>query len=332
MSQKCLKSLIIKPNFIGSYVRNYNYFSRSKKEQSVTTPSATTSSSLPSDTKVLIYGNDLTTLSVAYHLSEELNYGNSCIVIYGHTPPEDQSRQSSDQLLNSYPLSHLNVFNPRVTQLIDYSRNVFNIAQMGSLYLAKENDTLDSFKRRISSAKLVFNSKSSEKFNELLSREEISRRYPVLSTDSLKGGIFVSSDGLIEDISAEKQRLEEVCKKNGIKFFDNFLLNKININNNRISNVELFDCKTGSVKRINCHYFINAPNNYLTRNIAKRSVTRVRVPTLCVHNQVLSTKPFEDILPIIHSFDDKFSVYQTSDKRLFLTGYEKVSKILFKSI
>ncbi|CAG2183259.1 unnamed protein product, partial [Oppiella nova] len=120
-----------------------------------------------------------------------------------------------------------------------------------------------------------------------------------------------------------------MAAKNGIKFMDNLLLNKININNNKVSNVELIDCHTNRiVKRIDCQYFVNSANNYLTRLIAKRCPTRVRIPTLCVYNQLMVTKPFDglvdssgsdSIVPIIHDFDQKFTVYQTSDRSLCLT-------------
>ena len=302
------------------------------------TDTSTTVPTIPTETNVLIYGNDLTTLSIAYHLSEELN-GSNCIVITGNKlDSNSRSDPTISPSINSCSLSHVNVANPRVAQLIQYNKQLFNISTCGALYLASNQRTVDSFRRRISSAKIVFNDPKAESI-ELLSKDDINRQFPqFLFTDDIKSALYVPNDGLIEDISGQQNRLKQLSEDNGIKFFDNLLLNKININNNRISNVEVFDCTTNCVTRIECNYFINASNNYLTRLIAKRSVTRVRVPTLCIHNQILKTKPFNDFnvndsqrLPVIHDFDQRFTVYQTSDRSLTLTGYEIVSKILLKS-
>ena len=346
----CLKTLFLRQNsvFVVNCRRSLYGFSG---DESQTPPSATTSSSapvLPSDVRVVIFGNDMTALSIAYHLSIDQNIGNNCVVITGNksdirsAESQKSSPINSDELINSCPLSHLNVFNPRVAQLIHYSKELFDVNTCGALYLARNQTTIDSFRRRISSAKLVFNSKTTDKPLEFLTPKDISHRYPnFLAMDQIIGGVFVPKDGLIEDMIKQRIRLQELCEKNGIKFFDNYLLNKININNNYISNVELFDCKTNTTKRIECQHFVNGSNNYLTRLIAKRSPTRVRIPTLSVQNQTLISQPFDrrqtgissgDVLPVIHDFDKRFTVYQSSDQRLCLSGYEKVSKILQKSI
>ena len=87
--------------------------------------------------------------------------------------------------------------------------------------------------------------------------------------------------------------------------------------------------------RIRCEYFVNASNNYLSRNIGKCSVTKVRVPTLACQHQILETQPFDitgtnQSLPIINDFDNRFTVYQRDDSSLCLTGYEKVSHLVRK--
>ena len=226
---------------------------------------STSSPNLPNEAKVILFGNDLTTLSIAYNLSEDKHFCNNCVVITGDKTDDNTNtllRSSEQQKINSCSLNHLNVFNPRMAQLIQYSKELFDIKTCGSLYLGRNYTTIDSFRRRISSSKIVFNEKTTDKHVEYLTSDDIKRRFNnFLSTDGIKGGLFVPNDGVIEDIVEQKKKLQTKCEQKGIKFFDNYLLNKININNGYVSNVELFDCKTNTLKRIDCHHLINSSNN-----------------------------------------------------------------------
>ncbi|CAG2106936.1 unnamed protein product [Medioppia subpectinata] len=304
------------------------------------TASSATMRSLPTEAKVIIYGNDLTALSIAYQLSQKGNFGPNCLVITGQK--SDALSDSDSPQVNSCLLNHMIVANPRVSQLIQFSHQLFDVNTTGAVYVAHNPWTVDSFRRRISSSKLVFADDSGV---NLLSKEDIERLYgQYLNCDQLLGALHVPNDGIIEDIAGQQRRLRALAVESGVQFVDNYLLSKIKINNNKISNVELIDCHTNRAKRIDCQYFVNSSNNYLTRLIAKRCPTRVRIPTLCTYNQVMVTKPFDGLhgtggdgggdsgVPIIHDFDQRFTVYQTSDRSLYLTGYEKVSKILQKNI
>lgn len=94
---------------------------------------------------------------------------------------------------------------------------------------------------------------------------------------------------------------------------------------------------TNELARIRVEYFVNAANNFLSRNIGKCSPTRVRVPTLACEHQILQTHPFrlpnqsaDEVMPIITDFDNRFTAFQRNDHSFCLTGYEKVSRIVRK--
>lgn len=100
---------------------------------------------------------------------------------------------------------------------------------------------------------------------------------------------------------------------------------------------QLFHPITKEVSRIRCEFFVNSANNYLSRNLGKCSVTKVRVPVLACEHQILQTHPFQvdahdqdKTLPIINDFDNRFTVYQRDDGDLCMTGYEKVSRVVRK--
>jgi hypothetical protein len=292
--------------------------------------------SLPKESKVIIYGNELTTKSIAFHLSTKLS--NNCIVIKGNNIT-NESKNIAINDVNSCPINHLMVANPRLSLLIRYSSNLYDIKTCGAIYLAQNNERVKSFKRFISASKLFISNTNDCNQIQLLSPKELKRRFSYLNVDHIKCGLFVPIDGIIDDINAQEIKLQELAQNNGIKFFDNFILKKININNNRVSNVELINCETNELKRIECEYFVNSANNFWTRILGKRSVTKVRAPTLQVINQVLETKPFDLIndnndnqIPILHDVDSRFTAYQRNDHSFCLTGYEKVSKVVQQSI
>ena len=53
-------------------------------------------------------------------------------------------------------------------------------------------------------------------------------------------GIHVPFDGVVMDRKVEEDKLEAYAKSRGVQFFNEFILNKIQINNDRISYVEVF--------------------------------------------------------------------------------------------
>ncbi|KAH7641081.1 hypothetical protein DERF_000816 [Dermatophagoides farinae] len=291
-------------------------------------------SDVPVEAKVLIYGDELVSKALAYHLSDTLGGGN-VVVVRGHGPRDDQEKSVSYSTLNSFFMNHLIVSNPRSSLLIRHSADLYNVTNCGAIYLAQTEERVKSFKRMISISKLFIPKESGDM--ELLSPEEIKRRHNFIDTNKIKCGIHVPFDGVVMDRRAEEDKLEEYARSKGVQFFDEFILNKINVNNDRVSNVELLHPITHEVARIRCEYFVNSANNYMSRSVGKCSLTKVRVPSLACEHQLLETEPFnmpgqpiDSLIPIVNDFDNRTTVYQRTDKTLVLTGYEKVSNVVRK--
>lgn len=68
---------------------------------------------------------------------------------------------------------------------------------------------------------------------------EIKRRYDFIDVNKIKCGIYVPFDGVVQNKQAEEDKLEEHARSKGVQFFDEFILNKININNDCMSNIEV---------------------------------------------------------------------------------------------
>lgn len=107
-------------------------------------------SNLPSEAKVIIYGNELVSKALAHHLADSL--GANVIVIRGEGPrPQKFKRYSAH---NSFYINHLVVQNPRSSLLIRHSCDMYNVTNCGAVYLAQTEERVRSFKRMISISKL----------------------------------------------------------------------------------------------------------------------------------------------------------------------------------
>lgn len=68
---------------------------------------------------------------------------------------------------------------------------------------------------------------------------EIKRRYDYIDVENIKCGIHLPFDGVVMDRKAEELKLEQHAQSKGVQFFNEFILNKIHVNNDRVSNIEV---------------------------------------------------------------------------------------------
>lgn len=190
---------------------------------------------LPNEAKVLIYGDELVSKALAYHLADSL--GPNVVVINGNGP--DYRRPSIDSALNSFVVNHMIVSNPRSSLLIKHSTELFNTTKTGAIYLAQTEERVKSLLRMISISKLFIPKESGT--IELISPEEIKRKFDYLDTTKIKAGIYVPFDGVVQNQQAEEDRLERAAKEKGVQFFKDFILHKVHVNNDIISSVEVSD-------------------------------------------------------------------------------------------
>lgn len=105
---------------------------------------------LPGEAKVIIYGDELVSKSLAFHLADTL--GSNVVVISGAGPGKKKS--DLEGTLNSFVVNHMIVSNPRSSLLIHHSTELFNMTKTGSIYLAQTEERVKSLKRMISISKL----------------------------------------------------------------------------------------------------------------------------------------------------------------------------------
>lgn len=129
--------------FVENQIQNQKFLSDADYYESA--------SDIPNDVKVVIYGDELVSKALAYHLSNSL--GGNIIVIRGIGPRNDFEKLM-DSTLNCFYMNHLIVSNPRSSLLIRHSANLYNVTTCGAIYLAQTKERVKSFKRMISISKL----------------------------------------------------------------------------------------------------------------------------------------------------------------------------------
>ena len=290
-----------------------------------------TANDVPSEARVIIYGDELVSKSLA-SLFADSELQNDVLVVRGNGLRNGRTIQSFNPDLNSFYLNHLIVSNPRSSLLIRASTEMFNMNRTGAIYLAQTDERVKSFKRMISISKLFIPKELGEM--RLLSPEEIRQMYPFIEIGRVKCGIYVPFDGVVHDRKQEEDKLESYARSKGVKFLEEFVVNRINISDSRVSHVELIHPLTHETAKIRCEYFVNSANNYLSRNIGKCSNVRVRIPTLACEHQILVTDPYtiqhDKPFPILTDFDNRFTLYQQKDNSFCITGYERQSHVVRK--
>ena len=103
--------------------------------------------------QVIIYGDELVSKSLAYHLSNT-ELASNVLVIRGNGTQNGKRMPSFNPHLNSFYMNHLIVSNPRSSLLIRHSTELFNMTKCGAIYLAQTEERVKSFKRMISISKL----------------------------------------------------------------------------------------------------------------------------------------------------------------------------------
>jgi pyruvate dehydrogenase phosphatase regulatory subunit len=142
------------------------------------------------------------------------------------------------------------------TALADYSINLLDTLtkeghdigwkQCGSLKLARTHDRMTEY-RRLKSISSSWGGVECK----LMSPEECIEMCPLITSDDVKGGLFVKRDGVLDKEKLRQVLLNEAIKR-GVKVIENCQVLKVHQTAHKVEAVET---NRGTV---NCVYFINA--------------------------------------------------------------------------
>lgn len=274
---------------------------------------------IPEQAQVVICGGGIVGNSVAYHLARDFGWTDVVLL--------EQSWLGGGT--SKYGAGLLGQIKPTSTEtkLCQYSIDLYkSLANdgiktgwkgCGSLSLARTEDRMVSF-RHIAAAAVARNIEC-----HLLKPKEAQERCPIISTDSLKGALWIPGDGVGDPHDATLTLASEAAKL-GITFVENCTVQKVLTND--MHQVKGVITNKGL---INCEYFVNSAGHW-ANHIGQMSFPKVKVPLYPCEHHYLHTMPVYNIdpmMPVIRDFDGYFYIREKNGCYL-AGGFEPVSKPL----
>ena len=269
---------------------------------------------LPKQAKVVIIGGGVIGCSVAYHLSK---LGWQDIVLLERKQLTSGTTWHAAGLIGQLRAT-LNM-----TKLAMYSTELYNNLESetgiatgykrnGSLSLALTEERFEELRRGASMAR-NFGLET-----EILSNNEIKKRYPMLFVDDAVGGIFLPSDGQA-DPSNIALALAKGARLNGVSFFENTKVTNIDIENGRVVGVETPQGKIKSEYVVNCA-------GMWGREVGK--MAGVDIPLHANEHFYAVTEPIKGLqsdLPVLR-IPDECTYYKEDAGKLLIGAFEPIAK------
>ncbi len=261
----------------------------------------------PSAAKVVIIGGGVIGCSVAYHLTK---YGWKDVVLLERDQLTSGTTWHAAGLVSQLGPS------ATVTKIRKYTLDLYKNLETevdhsaglrlnGALSIAQTESRWQELKRQATTAQL-YNVDLS-----ILSKEEIKKTYPMMSTEDLKGGVLMPGDGSA-DPSGVTHMLAKGARKGGAKIYEKSPVEIILTKNARIHGVKV------NGQSIECEYVVLATGMW-SRQIGEK--IGVSIPLYPAEHFYVITEPIEKLsptLPVIRDFDS--SVYFKEDAGKLLIG------------
>ena len=263
--------------------------------------------SIPKSCKVVVIGGGVAGCSTAYHLAK---FGWKDTVLLERDVLTSGTTWHAAGLIGQLGSS------ATVTRLRNYSLNLYKqlenetglstgLKQNGSLTVATTLDRLEELKRQ-----LTFAQRFEIEANEV-NKEEIKEIYPLINTDDIVGGIFITKDGQADPVGVANV-MAKAARQNGAKIIEKCPVNKIITKNNKIAGVET------NFGKIECEYVVLATGMW-SRQIAKE--IDVSIPLYPDEHFYILSEPISEIdrsLPVLRDYNN--CLYLKEDAGKLLVG------------
>ncbi len=261
----------------------------------------------PSSTKVVVIGGGVIGCSVAYHLTK---FGWKDVVLLERDQLTSGTTWHAAGLVSQLGPS------ASVTKIRKYTLDLYKNLEKevdhsaglrlnGALSIAQTDSRWQELKRQATTAQLY------DVDLRILNKEEIKKKYPMMNTEDLKGGILIPGDGSA-DPSGVTYMLAKAAKNGGAKIYEQSPVETILIKNRRVNGVRV------NGKDIECEYVVLATGMW-SRQIGEK--IGVSIPLYPAEHFYVITEPIEKLsptLPVIRDFDS--SVYFKEDAGKLLIG------------
>ena len=261
----------------------------------------------PSSTKVVVIGGGVIGCSVAYHLTK---FGWKDVVLLERDQLTSGTTWHAAGLVSQLGPS------ASVTKIRKYTLDLYKNLEKevdhsaglrlnGALSIAQTDSRWQELKRQATTAQLY------DVDLKILNKEEIKKKYPMMSTQDLKGGVLMPGDGSA-DPSGVTHMLAKGARKGGAKIYEQSPVETILTKNGRVHGVRV------NGQDIECEYVVLATGMW-SRQIGEK--IGVSIPLYPAEHFYVITEPIEKLsptLPVIRDFDS--SVYFKEDAGKLLIG------------
>ena len=262
---------------------------------------------IPKSCKVVVIGGGVAGCSTAYHLAK---FGWKDTVLLERDVLTSGTTWHAAGLIGQLGSS------ATITRLRNYSLNLYKqleketglstgLKQNGSLTVATTLDRLEELKRQLTFAQR-FEIEAKE-----VNKEEIKEIYPLINTDDVVGGVFITKDGQADPVGVANV-MAKAARQNGAKIIEKCPVKKIITKNNKIAGVET------NFGKIECEYVVMATGMW-SRQIAKE--INVSIPLYPDEHFYILSEPIAEIdrsLPVLRDYNN--CLYLKEDAGKLLVG------------
>ena len=260
---------------------------------------------IPSSTKVVVIGGGVVGCSCAYHLAK---FGWKDVILL------ERDKLTSGTTWHAAGLVSQLGPSATITKIRKYSLDLYKELEKkvdhsaglrlnGAMSIAQEEGRWQELKRQATTAQLY------DVNVQILNKDEIKDKVPLIKNDDLLGGILMPGDGS-GDPSGITQLLAKAARAEGAKIFEDSPVQDILIKNKRIEGVVV------NGEKIECEYIVLATGMW-SRQIGEK--LGVSIPLYPAEHFYVITEPIKEVpkdLPVIRDFDSRTYIKEDAGKLL----------------
>ncbi|MEM7099749.1 MAG: FAD-dependent oxidoreductase [Pseudomonadota bacterium] len=272
-----------------------------------------TEKSMPDQAQVVVVGGGVIGCSIAYHLTK---LGWQDVVLL------ERQKLTSGTTWHAAGLVGQLRATQNMTKLAKYTAQLYagleaetgqatGFKQNGSVTIATNPERFEELKRNASMAK-VFDLQV-----DVIDRNEVERRYPLINTEDVLGGIWIESDGQTNPIDVT-QALAKGARMGGARIFEDTKVTRILHNGEKVTGVAT------EMGEIQAQQVVLCAGMWTRELAASLGVT---VPLHACEHYYLVTEPIPQVtpdLPVFRDYDG-WAYYKEDAGKILLGAFEPVA-------
>ncbi len=260
---------------------------------------------IPESCKVVVIGGGVVGTSCLYHLAK---YGWKDVILLERDQLTSGTTWHAAGLVSQLGPS------AAITKIRKYTLDLYKELEKkvdhspglrlnGALSIAENKGRWQELQRQATTAQLY------DVDVRILDKDQIKKKYPIVNTDEVLGGILMPGDGAA-DPSGVTHMLAKAAKMEGAKIYEKSPVKEILTKKGRISGVRVND------HVIDCEYIVLASGMW-SRQIGEKA--GVSIPLYPAEHFYIITEPIKNLssnLPVIRDFDNRTYIKEDAGKIL----------------